>query len=265
MYCTKVCSFLFLFIHIHAVKRPVQQGGTTAEDGTEIPVGQGVKYECTPHPDALYDPDQTADVREEIDCYAAPYNETDTDTGDEIVEILEVGSDWCSFSINPPTIEMEDVTYIYANCSQFCAYASLTCIDAWNDKTNLCDDEEASMSCLDVHTDSDGHSCVCWDKDKVYATYWNLKPRNFLPMLIFVLAFPFVFFTLSAVAKWKAEQLADALANPNEKKNYFNMPGKGNNGNSSKSASKASTNKIRHQSRDSRDGLTITCHQNQSW
>ena len=36
-----------------------------------------------------------------------------------------------------------------------------------------------------------------------------------------------IFFMLSAVAKWKAEQLADALANPKEKKKYFNMP-KGN-------------------------------------
>merc|ERR1740129_450653 len=133
-----------------------------------------------------------------------------------------------------------NVSYTYANCSQFCAYASLSCIDSWNDDSNRCDEEEPmSMTCLATHEGSNGHSCVCWDKDRQYATYWNLQKRNFTPMLIFCIAFPFIFFMLSAVAKWQAEQLADALANPKEKKKYFNMP-KGN-GNSSNGTQKSSS------------------------
>jgi len=256
MFCTKFCSFLFLLIQIQAVKRPVNQGGTTAADAAEITVGQGVKYECTPDEAALYNPDQTADVRVAIDCYATPYNETDPNTDDDIVAILEEGSDWCSFSITPPTVGNDpshqmNVSYTYANCSQFCAYASLSCIDSWNDDSNRCDEEEPmSMTCLATHEGSNGHSCVCWDKDRQYATYWNLQKRNFTPMLIFCIAFPFIFFMLSAVAKWKAEQLADALANPKEKKKYFNMP-KGN-GNSSNGTQKSSSKPLRHHARDSR-------------
>jgi len=100
------------------------------------------------------------------------------------------------------------------SCNEFCGLANLTCIDSFQSLTNQCDDKSLTLLCEADQTEA--HSCVCWDANGDYVTYWDIQPRDFLPMLIFVLAFPFVFFTISGFMYWKAESLEDQLEAANE-------------------------------------------------
>lgn len=195
--------FVF-FLSTFAVKRPVAPGGSSSsgDENPEVVQGEAVLYECSP--ETVYNSALTADVRASINC-------TGFTVFDDTVGILAEGSDWCTFSVDELT-----QSYALTNCTGFCALAGLTCIDAFNSTENNCGVESLSMTCDANH--GHRHGCVCWDETGDFVTYWNIQDRDFLPMLIFVIAFPFFFFGISAFAWWKAESLEDQLEAPSQNK-----------------------------------------------
>lgn len=193
-----------LFLSAMAVKRPVSSGGSASGgDSGEIAQGEAIEYSCSP--ESVYDSSITSDVRNPINC-------TVFTVYDDTVGLIDEGSDWCTFSVSS--------TFLNMNCTSFCQLSGTTCIDSYTSVLpSDCDNTEKRISCdeSDMGTPPEAHSCVCWDASGSYVSYWNIEDRDFTPMLIFVIVFPFFFFTISGFMYWKAESLEDQLEAPKDK------------------------------------------------